>query len=93
MMIIHDSMEISSPKQKGLHYAKRPSITKSPIVLAKQALLVAQKQLPAYSVLRSRHDFTRAQLVAILTLRQFFNTDYRGIIKVLEDSSGTISRV
>lgn len=65
--------------------ARRPSMTKSPVALAKQALKTAQEVLPAYSDLRSRHDFTQAQLFAILVLRQFFQTDYRGIVKLLEE--------
>ena len=65
--------------------AKRPAMTKSPMVLAKIALKTAQEVLPPYSDLRSRHDFTQAQVFAILTLRQFFKTDYRGIIRILEE--------
>ena len=67
--------------------AKRPSLTKSPLALARQAMAIAQKALSPYSDLKSRHDFTQAQLFTILTLRQFFKTDYRGIVKILEDSS------
>lgn len=67
--------------------AKRPSMTKSPLAVAKQAFVTAQQALPSYSDLRSRHDFTQAQIFTILVLRQFFQTDYRGIIGILEDSS------
>ena len=67
--------------------ANRPNLTNSPVRLAKTALVVAQKALPTYSTLKSRHDFTQAQLVAILTLRQFFKTDYRGIQQLLNDFS------
>ena len=67
--------------------AKRPPMTKSPTALAKQALKTAQQVLPTYSDLRSRHDFTQAQLFAILVIRQFFQTDYRGIVNLLADSS------
>jgi hypothetical protein len=62
-------------------------MTKSPLTLAKQALITAQQTLAPYSDLRSRHDFTQAQIFAILVLRQFFQTDYRGIVGILEDSS------
>lgn len=65
--------------------AKRPAMTKSPMVLAKLALKTAQEVLSPYSDLRSRHDFTQAQVFAILTLRQFFKTDYRGIIRILRE--------
>ena len=66
---------------------KRPAMTKSPLALAKLALKTAQQVLPTYSDLRSRHDFTQAQVFAILVLRQFFKTDYRGIIEIVADFS------
>lgn len=47
-------------------------MTKSPVALAKQAMAIAQKPLPPYSVRRSRHDFTQTQLFAIPVLREFF---------------------
>jgi argininosuccinate lyase len=65
--------------------AKHGSMTKSPVALAKQAMKIAKKALTPYSAKRSRHDFTQAQLFAILILRQFFQTDYRGIVQLLED--------
>ena len=65
--------------------AKRPAMTKSPLALAKLALKTAQEALPTYSDLRSRHDFTQAQIFAILVLRQFFKADYRGIIRILQE--------
>ncbi len=63
------------------------AMTKSPVALAREALSVAQAALPAYGSRFSRRDFTQPQLVAILVLRQFFRTDYRGIVQILEDSS------
>jgi ribosomal protein L30/L7E len=65
--------------------AKRPSMTKSPLALAKLALQTAQEVLPKYSDMRSRHDYTQAQLFAVLVVRQFFNTDYRGIVELLQE--------
>jgi hypothetical protein len=62
-------------------------MTKSPVRLAKEALKVAQKALPRYSNRFSRQDFTQHQLFAILALRQFFKTDYRGIVELLKDFS------
>jgi hypothetical protein len=62
-------------------------MTKSPVRLAREALTVAERALPAYSNPFSRRDFTQAQLFAILALRQFFKTDYRGIVQMLEDFS------
>jgi hypothetical protein len=61
------------------------SMTRSPVALARMAIRVAKEALPAYSSPYSRHDFTQHQLFAILVLRQFFKTDYRGIIQLLVD--------
>lgn len=63
------------------------AMTKSPLALGKQALAVAQDALPAYSSPFSPHKFTQPQLFAILVLRQFFRTDYRGIVQILADAS------
>jgi hypothetical protein len=60
-------------------------MTKSPVALGKEALAVAQEALPAYSSRFSRKDFTQPQLFAILVLRQFFKTDYRGIVQMVRD--------
>lgn len=62
-------------------------MTKSPVRLAKKALEVAQQALPRYSNRFSRRDFTQHQLFAILVLRQFLKTDYRGIVEMLKDFS------
>lgn len=62
-------------------------MTKSPVALAREALALAQHALDPYSSARSRHDFTQPQLFAILALRQFFRTDYRGVAQLLEDLS------
>jgi hypothetical protein len=63
------------------------TVTKSPVALAKEALYAAKASLSTYSSHDSRHDFTQHQLFAILVLRQFFKTDYRGIIQMLKDFS------
>lgn len=63
----------------------RRSMTRSPVALARMALRVARDALPSYSSPFSRHDFTQHQLFAILVLRQFFRTDYRGIVQLLDD--------
>ena len=63
------------------------SMTKSPVALCREALAVAEKALPAYSSPFSRKDFTQHQLFAILVLRQFFKTDYRGIVHLLREWS------
>jgi hypothetical protein len=41
--------------------------------------------LPAYSAARSRKDFTSHQLFAVLALKTFLKTDYRGVVAFLAD--------
>ena len=60
-------------------------MTKSPRAVAQQALRLAQGSLPPYAAVRSRKDFTQHQLFAILALKTFFKTDYRGIAQLLTD--------
>jgi hypothetical protein len=60
-------------------------MTKSPRRVAREALAVARQALPPYSCPTSRHDFTQAQLFAILALKTFLKTDYRGVVAFLED--------
>lgn len=59
-------------------------MTKSPVRLAQEALATASQAMPKHGW-RSRKDFTLPQLFAILVLRQFFRTDYRGIVQLLAD--------
>jgi hypothetical protein len=61
------------------------AMTKSPLRLAREALTLGQSALPAYSGRFSRHDFTQPQLFAILVLKVFLKTDFRGIVAVLSD--------
>lgn len=63
------------------------SLTKSPVALCREALEAAQQTLPPYSCSCSCKKYTQHQLFAILVLRQFFRTDYRGICRLLEDLS------
>lgn len=58
-------------------------MTRSPVALARTALSVAAKALPAYASKYSKHDFTQHQLFAMLVLKQFFKTDDRGIAALL----------
>lgn len=51
------------------------------------ALRVARQALPAYSSKFSRRDYTQHQLFTILVLKQFFQTDYRGVVQLLHDLS------
>ena len=60
-------------------------MTKSPRAVAAEALRLARQALPPYSAARSRKDFTTHQLFAILALKTFFKTDYRGITQLLTD--------
>src|SRR4051812_8280518 len=50
-----------------------------------EALRLAREALPPYSATRSRKDFTQHQLFAVLALKTFFKTDYRGIAQLLTD--------
>ena len=61
--------------------------SKSPVAVAREALALAEAALPAYRAARSKHRYRVPQLFAILVLRQFFNTDYRGIVAYLHDLS------
>jgi hypothetical protein len=60
-------------------------MTKSPRAVAREALRVAQQALPAYASKFSRKDYTQHQLFAILALKTFFKTDYRGVVQLLAD--------
>src|SRR5690349_24980391 len=60
-------------------------MTKSPRRVAREALALARQALPAYACPTSRHDFTQAQLFAILALKTFLKTDYRGVVAFLDD--------
>ena len=60
-------------------------MTKSPRAVAREALALARESLPAYSAVRSRKDFTQHQLFAILALKTFLKTDYRGVVAFLDD--------
>src|SRR5260370_36797484 len=62
-----------------------PLMIKSPRAVAREALRLAREALPAYSSKFSRKDYTQHQLFALLALKTFFKTDYRGVIQLLED--------
>lgn len=62
-------------------------MSKSPNAVAAQAYEVAKRSLPSYSALHSPKLYTQHQLFAVLVLRQFFKTDLRGIVAILEDST------
>ena len=62
-------------------------MTKSAIAVAREALAIGQRALPAYANKYSRRDYTLAQLFALLVLRKFFRTDYRGIVTIVAEWS------
>jgi hypothetical protein len=62
-------------------------MSKSPNDVATHALAAARDSLPAYSDKHSPKLYTQYQLFAICVLRQFFRTDLRGIVAILNDSS------
>ncbi|MCC6574404.1 MAG: hypothetical protein IT462_11495 [Planctomycetes bacterium] len=60
-------------------------MTKSPVALAREVLAVGEAALPPFSSKFSKRTFTQAQLLAVLALRAFFKTDFRGICQLLSD--------
>src|SRR5262245_54676766 len=74
-----------NPKRKQ-RPVTRP-MTKSPRALARAAWAAAADALPAYACPFSRKDFTQHPLVALLGLRAFLKTDYRGLEELLQDWS------
>jgi hypothetical protein len=63
------------------------SIAKSPVKVARSALAVARRSGPEFEPRRGPRKFSNHQLFALLVLRQFFRTDYRGIIAIVADST------
>lgn len=60
-------------------------MTKSAVRVAREAMRVGQQALPRYGSRFSKHDFTQPQLFALLTLRQFLKTDYRGLVTLVAE--------
>lgn len=77
----HRKTETKAPRPKS------PESSKSPLEVTRLALQSARDVLGPYSSHTSRHDFTQAQLFAVLVLRTFLKTDYRGVIRYLADWS------
>ena len=65
---------------------QRP-MTRSPVALARKAVEIADRALPAYSSRFSRKDYTQAQLFALMVLGTFLKLDHRGIVAVVKDWS------
>lgn len=62
--------------------------SKSSLAVARAALQVAQEsQLEEYSHAFSPHQFTQAQLLAVLVLKAHLGKDYRGITTLLAEWS------
>ena len=59
--------------------------SKSPKDVLVTAYRVAQRSLKAYSHRCSPKKFTQHQLFAVLVLKNFLKTDYRGVVKHLRD--------
>ena len=62
-------------------------MTKSPRAVAREALRLAKQSLPTYSSKFSRTAFPQHQLFALLVLKTFFKTDYRGLVQMVADFS------
>jgi len=62
-------------------------MTKSALAVAREALAIARAALPAYASPYSKKTFTQPQLAAVLVVRQFLGTDYRGMEQHLRDWS------
>jgi hypothetical protein len=60
-------------------------MTKSAARVAHEALAVGRRTFPTYAGRTSRHDVTQAQLFALLVLRQFLRTDYRGLVTLVAE--------
>src|ERR671916_126015 len=55
-------------------------MTKSAPRIARDALTAGEAALPPYGSRFSRRDHAQLQLFALLVLRQFLRTDYRGVV-------------
>ena len=55
-------------------------MTKSAVRVARDALAAGEAALPPYGSPFSRRDYTQPQLFALLALRHFLRTDYRGVV-------------
>lgn len=61
--------------------------SKSPKTVALAAYQAAKQSIPPHRRTKSPKKFTQHQLAACLALKEFFKTDYRGIVGILTDSS------
>jgi len=61
------------------------AMTKSVLALARTARRAAARALPRYSARTSRHDYTQAQLVALLAVRSALDLDYRSVVILAQE--------
>ena len=57
--------------------------SKSPVAVARCALAAGQKALPRYAHRLAPKKYTQPQSFACLVLKEFFRTDYRGVVALL----------
>lgn len=60
-------------------------MSKSAVRVAREALAAGRAALPEYGSRYSRKDYTQPQLFALLVLRQFLRTDYRGVVTLVAE--------
>lgn len=61
------------------------TMSKSALRVAREALAIGRQALPAYATRTSKHTYTQPQLFALLVLKQFFRTDYRGLVTTVAE--------
>src|SRR3712207_9003930 len=61
------------------------TMSKSALRVAREALAVGRAALPPYGSRFSRRDYTQPQLIALLVLKQFLRTDYRGLVALVAE--------
>jgi len=64
-----------------------PSMSRSPLQVAHEAFCLAKRKLQPYSSKFSRQDYTQAQHYALLVLKHFFKTTFRGLRQIVLDWS------
>ena len=60
-------------------------MSKSAVQVAREALAAGRAALPEFGSRTSRKDYTQPQLFALLVLRQFLRTDYRGVVVMVAE--------
>lgn len=56
------------------------------IKVAQLAMKLGRKHLADYGSIKSRHDFTQAQLMGCLVLKAYLKTTYRGVWEIIKES-------